>query len=134
MRGEVRRQLRRVDHDLGILGHFIGVVDSCESLDFARTRHRVEPFAVALLADLERRRDMRLEEAADRYLSYYLSEIVPVALSAHVSRQLGVRRGTPAISFQEVGFDQDNRPIVRATSFFRDDLLRFRLIRRKSGA
>lgn len=75
-----------------------------------------------------------LETAADRYLSYYLSEIVPLALSAHVARQLDVRRGTPAISFQEIGFDQDNRPIVRATSFFRDDLLRFRLIRRKAGA
>ncbi len=41
-------------------------------------------------------------------------------------------RRTPALNFEEIGFDQDNEPVVKATSFFRDDLLRFRLIRRKS--
>ena len=75
-----------------------------------------------------------LEAHTDRNLSYYLSEIVPVKLSAHEAGQLGVKKGTPAISFEEIGFDQDNNPVVQATSFFRDDLLRFRLIRRKSGA
>jgi GntR family transcriptional regulator len=75
-----------------------------------------------------------LETRADRHLSYYLSEIVPVALSVHAAKQLGVKKGTPAISFEEIGFDQDNQPVVQATSFFHDDLLRFRLIRRKSGA
>ena len=75
-----------------------------------------------------------LEAHTDRNLSYYLSEIVPVTLSGHAAKQLGVKKGTPAISFEEVGFDQDNRPVAQATSFFRDDLLRFRLIRRKAGA
>jgi GntR family transcriptional regulator len=75
-----------------------------------------------------------LEAHSDRNLSYYLSEIVPVTLSGHEAKQLGVKKATPAISFEEIGFDQDNRPVVQATSFFRDDLLRFRLIRRKSGA
>jgi GntR family transcriptional regulator len=74
-----------------------------------------------------------LEQVADRYLAYYLSEMVPVALSANAASHLGVKRGTPAISFEEVGFDQDNQPVVQATSVFRDDLLRFRLIRRKAG-
>jgi GntR family transcriptional regulator len=75
-----------------------------------------------------------LEAHTDRNLSYYVSEIVPVKLSAHAAGQLGIKKGTPAISFEEIGFDQDNNPVVQATSFFRDDLLRFRLIRRKAGA
>lgn len=75
-----------------------------------------------------------LEAHTDRNLSYYLAEIVPVTLSPHEAGLLGVRKGTPAISFEEIGFDQANRPVVQALSFFRDDLLRFRLIRRKSGA
>ena len=75
-----------------------------------------------------------LEQATNRTLSYYLSEIVPVALNTGQARLLGVKRGTPAISFEETGFDQDNRPVVLATSFFRDDLLRFRLIRRRAGS
>ncbi|HKZ30427.1 MAG TPA: GntR family transcriptional regulator [Acidimicrobiia bacterium] len=75
-----------------------------------------------------------LERHCSRFLSYYLSEIVPVALGTFEAGQLGVPRRTPSLSFQEVGFDQDNEPVVNATSFFRDDLLRFRLIRRKAGA
>jgi DNA-binding GntR family transcriptional regulator len=55
-------------------------------------------------------------------------------LGNHEAGQLEVPRRTPSISFEEVGFDQDNEPVVKATSFFRDDLLRFRLIRRKVGA
>ncbi len=75
-----------------------------------------------------------LEQHTDRRLAYYLSEIVPVALGEHEAGLLGVATRTPAISFEEIGFDNDNQPVVRATSYFRDDLLRFRLIRRKTGA
>jgi GntR family transcriptional regulator len=75
-----------------------------------------------------------LEDHCNRTLGYYLSEIIPVALDAEKAKKLGVEPGTLAISFDEIGFDQNNEPIVRATSYFRDDLLRFRLIRRRSGA
>ena len=75
-----------------------------------------------------------LEEISNRRLSYYLSEIVPVAFNADQAGKLGVAPGTVGLSFVEVGFDQNNEPVVHATSYFRDDLLRFRLIRRKTGA
>lgn len=75
-----------------------------------------------------------LEAHTDRHLGYYLSEIVPVCLSEYAAGCLGVAKGTAAIRFEEIGFDQDNAPVVRATSTFRDDLLRFRLIRRNAGA
>ncbi len=74
-----------------------------------------------------------LEQHCNRTLSYYLSEIIPVSLDEDVATKLGVEQGTLAVSFDEIGFDQNNEPIVRATSYFRDDLLRFRLIRRRSG-
>jgi GntR family transcriptional regulator len=75
-----------------------------------------------------------LEEHCGRTLGYYLSEIVPVRLGEAEAAHLDVEPGTLAISFDEVGFDQANEPVVHATSYFRDDLLRFRLIRRKTGA
>lgn len=75
-----------------------------------------------------------IERHCDRTLSYYLSEIIPVSLDADTAERLGVEPGTLAISFDEIGFDQNNEPIVRGTSYFRDDLIRFRLIRRRSGA
>jgi GntR family transcriptional regulator len=71
-----------------------------------------------------------LEEHSDRMLAYYLSEIVPVALDDEQASLLEVAAGTAAIAFQEIGYDRDNTPVVRATSCFRDDLLRFRMIRR----
>jgi GntR family transcriptional regulator len=75
-----------------------------------------------------------LEEYCDRRLAYYVSEIVPVAFNAELAEKLDVDKGTVGISFVEVGFDQNNEAVVHATSYFRDDLLRFRLIRRKAGA
>jgi GntR family transcriptional regulator len=75
-----------------------------------------------------------LEQHCNRTLSYYLSEIVPVSLDEDVAAKLGVTSGTLAVSFDEIGFDQNNEPIVRATSYFRDDLIRFRLIRKRAGA
>jgi GntR family transcriptional regulator len=75
-----------------------------------------------------------IEAHCDRNLAYYLSEIVPVALGARQARLLGVPKGRPAMCFEEIGFDTDNTPIVRSTSYFRDDLLRFRLIRRRAGS
>jgi GntR family transcriptional regulator len=75
-----------------------------------------------------------LETHGNRHLAYYLSDIVPVALDAELAGLLGVGQGAPAISFEETGYDLDNTPVVRATSYFRDDLLRFRLLRRKAGA
>ncbi|HSJ70219.1 MAG TPA: GntR family transcriptional regulator [Acidimicrobiia bacterium] len=73
-----------------------------------------------------------LEQHCNRALGYYLSDIVPVAVEGDLAMKLGVPPGTPSISFDEIGFDQNNEPIVRATSYFRDDLLRFRLIRRRT--
>ena len=75
-----------------------------------------------------------LEANSDRRLGYYLSEIVPVTLGPEEAERLDVDEGTPAICFEEIGFDQDNQPVVHATSYFRDDLLRFRLIRRNAVA
>ncbi|NND01429.1 MAG: GntR family transcriptional regulator [Acidimicrobiia bacterium] len=75
-----------------------------------------------------------LDEYCERRLSYYVSEIVPVAFSSAQARKLGVKRGTVGLAFVEIGYDQHNQPIVHATSHFRDDLLRFRIIRRRTGA
>lgn len=71
-----------------------------------------------------------LERTTEHALAYYVSEIIPVSTDGDTADKLGIAAGGPAISFDEVGYDQDNEPLVRATSWFRDDLLRFRLIRR----
>jgi GntR family transcriptional regulator len=100
------------------------------------TRNRIP---ASFLEEVDRKHDDLpiyefLEEYCDTRLSYYVSEIIPVAFDADQAKKLGVKKGTIGLSFIEVGFDRDNTPVVQATSYFRDDLLRFRLIRRRAGA
>ena len=67
---------------------------------------------------------------ANRHLSYYISEIVPVVATKSLAQQLHIAEGAALIAFDEIGYDENNDPILLACSYFRDDLLRFRMIRR----
>ena len=71
-----------------------------------------------------------LENNCRHRLNYYLSEIVPVAANDFLAKTLAITALTPLISLEEIGYNDDNEPILWARSYFRDDLLRFRLIRR----
>ncbi len=74
-----------------------------------------------------------LPNFCQQYLAYYFSEIVPLLAPPWLIDTLHLPRPTTAIiSFNEVGYNQDNLPILRACSYFRDDLLRLRLIRREA--
>lgn len=72
-----------------------------------------------------------LARHGQRHLSYYLSEIVPVIASGSVAEHLQLSATTALVSFEEIGYDENNEPLLKAVSYFRDDLLRLRLIRRK---
>ncbi|MEW5956344.1 MAG: GntR family transcriptional regulator [Chloroflexota bacterium] len=72
-----------------------------------------------------------LSRFCQQHLSYYLSEIVPWQAPPWLVDALQLpQQKTVLISFEEIGYNQENLPIVRACSYFRDDLLRLRLIRR----
>jgi GntR family transcriptional regulator len=65
-------------------------------------------------------------------LVYYLSEIKSVAASDRLADELDLPdQKTSLLSFDELGYNQNSEPIVNARSFFRDDILRLRLIRRR---
>jgi GntR family transcriptional regulator len=66
------------------------------------------------------------------HLAYYLSEIVPLVADKTLARTLHVRPGSPILSFAEVGYNDENSPILLTQSYIRDDLLRLRLIRRQA--
>ncbi len=72
-----------------------------------------------------------LSEYGVKQLSYYLSDIVPAIASKDIAQALQIKVGTPLITLEEVGYSEDNEPFLKAFSYFRDDLLRLRLIRRK---
>jgi len=72
-----------------------------------------------------------LSESAGQYLSYYLSEIVPVLADGDLAETLRIPSPTAVLSLEETGYNEENEPILRAYSYFRDDLLRLGLIRRR---
>ncbi len=72
-----------------------------------------------------------LDNVAQQPLSYYVTDIVPVTAGGEIVTLLGVAPGTPLVSFDETGYNEANQPIVKAYSYFRDDLLRLRLLRRR---
>lgn len=79
--------------------------------------------------DLERPIYDFLEAFSHRRLAYYLSEIMPITAGDSLANTLLIAPGTPLITFDEIGYADDNEPVLKATSYFRDDLLRFRIIR-----
>ena len=89
------------------------------------------------LLDLYRRDDLArpiydfLDTFARQRLAYYVTDIVPVVAGGETAALLQVAAGTPLVSFDETGYNEANEPIVKAYSYFRDDLLRLRLLRRR---
>lgn len=73
-----------------------------------------------------------LPEFCQQHLTYYLSEIVPLNASAELAEMLHLQPNKALLCFEEIGYNQDNLPILKAYSYFRDDLLRLRLIRREA--
>lgn len=75
-----------------------------------------------------------LADFCQQHLTYYLSEIVPLIVPPWLAETFHLPEQAAAIvSFDETGFNQDNVPVVKADSYFRDDLLRLRLIRRETA-
>ena len=91
-------------------------------------RLTTEPYTPA---DLDRPVYDFLEQFSRHRLAYYLSEIIPVNADATMAAVLQINSGAPLLSFDETGYNNDSEPILKAYSYFRDDLLRFRLLRRR---
>ena len=74
-----------------------------------------------------------LSDFCQQHLTYYLSEIVPLIAPKWLSDTLELpKQRSPLLAFDEIGYNQDNDPVIKACSYFRDDLLRLRLIRRET--
>jgi GntR family transcriptional regulator len=72
-----------------------------------------------------------LESFTRQRLAYYVTDIVPLVATGETAALLQIEPGTPLVSFDETGYNDLNEPIIKAHSYFRDDLLRLRLLRRR---
>jgi DNA-binding GntR family transcriptional regulator len=49
-----------------------------------------------------------------------------------IAARLEIEPATTLLLFDEIGYDVNNQPILWARSWFRDDRIRFRIIRRRA--
>jgi len=73
-----------------------------------------------------------LAELTQLHLAYYVSEIVPLVPQPWLADNLKLKPRTALLSFDEIGYTQENQPILKSCSYFKDDLLRLRLLRRET--
>ncbi len=73
-----------------------------------------------------------LADMAQQHLAYYVSEIVPLVPAKWLRELLALKSSSAILSFDEVGYNQENQPIVKSYSYFKDSLLRLRLMRREA--
>ena len=73
-----------------------------------------------------------LPQFCEQTLAYFLTDIIPLLPPMWLIERLDLPQNqTALLSFEEIGHNQDNEPLIKAISYFRDDLLRLRLMRRQ---
>lgn len=65
-------------------------------------------------------------------IAYALADISAVLADKHTGEMLYVSPGTPLLLFNEVFYDRMDQPLVYATNFYNDKLLRLKVVRSKS--
>ncbi len=72
-----------------------------------------------------------VEQISEETLSYSVSELVPLNAPPWLAEALELPEGmAPLISFEETGFNPENVAIIKTYSYFRNDYLQLRLVRR----
>ena len=71
-----------------------------------------------------------IERRCYTHVDYILSELVPTTAAAAIAPLLDVAVHTPMLQFVEVMYSPRNQPLVLASIYFRDPLIRFHALRK----
>jgi GntR family transcriptional regulator len=96
--------------------------------------HELLPTALILepyqAAELEAPIFRFIEQRCHTSVDYILSELIPALAPAEVASLLDVPAGSPLLQFVEVLYSPRNQPLVLASIYFRDPLIRFHALRK----
>ena len=65
-------------------------------------------------------------------LSYTLSEVVPARAESDIARELKVDLNTPLLMCKDTHYDINNSPVVFSQVYYKDEFIRFNLMRKYS--
>src|SRR5210317_1150441 len=113
MRGEIGRDTDGVDIHLGALRRLVRIRDTGELLDLTGTCQGIEALTIALLADLQRRGDVNLDEA-----THGLDQVANVAPGRGV--RCDRRTDGDAAVLRDLAGDKTNTLDVEVAVFLRE--------------
>ncbi|HHY46350.1 MAG TPA: GntR family transcriptional regulator [Firmicutes bacterium] len=72
-----------------------------------------------------------LEKKCGISVSYSVTEILPVENPGEITEKMGIERNIPILLLDQLQFDVYNRPIFRSHDYYRTDIFKFHIIRRR---
>ena len=72
-----------------------------------------------------------LEQNCGTFIAYTIAEILPIANSKEISEKMGIAETTPILLMDQVQYDGSDRPLFRSYDYYRTDVFRFNLIRKR---
>lgn len=64
-------------------------------------------------------------------IEYDITEIVPIVADAALASFLDCQVGSPLLFFDEIGYNEDNQPILNSLEYYKSQLIRFKVLRKK---
>ena len=74
-----------------------------------------------------------LEERCHQRVNHNLTEVLPVAVDASLSKYLQCREGLPLHYFKETAFNAEEQPIMYSDEYYRPEYFSFNVLRKMTG-
>ena len=72
-----------------------------------------------------------LEEQASVYITYAISEILPIGFHDKISPLLHSSPESSLLILKQIHYDRTDRPVLISANYFRADKFRFQVLRRR---
>lgn len=72
-----------------------------------------------------------LEKYCGTRVSQIMADIIPDLVDDNLSQKLDLKSGEPLLRFEEVGFNEKNRPVLYSRIYYNDHFVRFSVLRVK---
>jgi GntR family transcriptional regulator len=72
-----------------------------------------------------------LEQQCRTFIAYTIAEILPIANSQEITEKMVISENTPILLMDQVQYDGSDRPLFRSYDYYRTDVFRFNLIRKR---
>jgi DNA-binding GntR family transcriptional regulator len=66
-------------------------------------------------------------------ITHTVTEILPIQSSKDIAGKMGVPEEVPILLMDQIQYERNNAPVCRSYDYYRTDVFRFNLIRKREG-